>query len=238
MSEPVIRLKWVDDDIKQIELTLETPERTWACVYPPRSEGELYIFDMVIDRVNTVIQKAFGPCPANFEALNWLIGADIEKWKLVNIFIEDIPVKSKNMLTDKISKMAKEWGLSSRGDDLDNKANLFARYVVDCRSWLFDSERTIKSGDLLDINSDALELEWYMLHKDERKLSQKIEQLLGSKNADEFYRVNRIIVLINSHARIFDTKYLLKDDFEDRIMWINTNKLLRGVLWKRSKSLN
>lgn len=224
-NDTTIGLKWCDEDLRHISLKVGEDE----CCYPMLDEHSdnigVYAVKLadIFERIREVLKPFCGFELDDSAILSNLVCLDrsllTEKTeeksnpklkeslvKLRRMFagVEDIPENAKRRIAEAVRDMAIEWGLSDSSIDVRVEADIFGKYVVFCRRWLFDYKISISPKSLYYLNKDALELEWYVLHNDVTKRDEKMATLQHDANADARYRAYRYLKSSESHVGSFE----------------------------------
>lgn len=205
MNKTLISLKWLNHDVKQIELKLSDGDA--PIIYPSeescrqlqsRYEDE---FSPMFLRVIKLFEHRYGDKGMysrygifrdDSSVLACLICWPVNEGdKNENISIERIPCEAQQSIAESIRHMTGYWKLSTEGKCTED---VFADYVVDNYRWIFDFNVTPTVTSLSCINRDALELEWYWFNHDEISFENKYNQLVAQIGIDKTKRYCRNIV--------------------------------------------
>ena len=106
--------------------------------------------------------------------------------------------------------MALGWNLVNKeyNADVERRAIIFAKSEVENFRWLFNYEISIDEKSLLQINTDALELEWYALNRDDFAQQRKFEDLANENGGIGLYEASRLKTSVDSYFRIIGDKLL------------------------------
>jgi len=207
MNKPVIRVKWHDNDLKQIEIENRDGKEPSRIVYPKpeNCEGKQYEYEpekfflSLIDIFEELhgehgILSRYGIFKGASAVLASLVcwPRDHQAIDHGNISVDKIPGKVRDRLIENVRQMALGWKLSDNIKlDVEPMAAVFARFEVDNYIWLFNFEVSTETKSLLSINKDALELEWYAFNHDDSKVQKKFSALVDDKSGVGFYQANR-----------------------------------------------
>ena len=214
MSEPVISLKWVDDDLRQIKIIVADGQEPSDIVYP-RSEDcdeEEYdiaagkMFDRILEAFNRKFppQGIYSPYGVLRDKSNILANLIMWQEKCNFVSVDKMPESTTRKIAETIKQLALGWGLSNKSIGLERPANEFVKSTIKNFRWLFDFEVSTDSKSLLNINRDALKLEWYVLNHDDQNVQRKFSELLDEERGIGSYEANRVMSCINAYARVVD----------------------------------
>lgn len=207
MTKPLLSLKWLDDDVKQVEIEIRDGKEPSRIVYPKPKDieesqyeyarGEFFlrirdVFKVLygehdilseygIFRDDSAVLKELICWPRNHQAIDD-----------GNISVDKIPDASRAKLMENIRQMALGWKLSDDIEfDVEPMAATFARFEVDNYIWLFNFEVPTEAKSLLSINKNALEFEWYVFNHDKSNVQKKFSALVEDKSGVGSYLANR-----------------------------------------------
>lgn len=207
MTEPLLSLKWLNDDVDQIEIEIRDGKEPSRIVYPRQGDceeaqyeyarGEFFL--RILNKFEDLygehgILSRYGVLKDDSSILANLIcwPRDHQTMNDGYIAVDKIPVKVKCRLVEEVRQMAFDWKLSDCIKlDLEPMVTAFARFEVDNYIWLFNFEVPTEEKSLLNINKDALELEWYVFNHDDSKVKEKFSALVDDKKGDCSYLANR-----------------------------------------------
>ena len=215
MSEPVISLKWVDDDLRQIKIIVADGQEPSDIVYPRPGNCDEKEYRAVLEKMFNRIIEAFKRDfpPHGIYSAYGVLGdesdtlASLVKWQEKSNFVsvEKIPALTSERIEETIKQLALGWGLSNTSIDLESTANAFAKSTVKNFRWLFDFEISTAPKSLFNINKDALELEWYVLNHDKESADKKFAELSDKDKGIGSYKAHRLESCINAYARVADS---------------------------------
>ena len=218
MDQTVIKLKWIDDDLRQIKIIVDDGQEPSYIVYPRSKEcdRDKYCATLVkmFERICKLFEERFGILniygPYGVFTDDSAVLAHLINWHDISNFVsvDPIPVVARQRLEDKIKALALGWNLANKeyNADVERRAIIFAKSEVGNFRWLFDYEISIDEKCLLQINTDALELEWYALNHDDFARQRKFEDLANENGGIGLYEASRLRTSINSYSKIFGDK--------------------------------
>ena len=199
MNTHKICLKWLNDDVKQIELEIFDGKQPVKIICPMSGGGlpdgfepedadknplfrarnllaEICCDNKDID--NNGIYSGYGILKDNSSILACLICWPINERASHDgeIVVKSIPDKARQVIVERIREMAGYWQLTTQGNKCSAKA--FAEYAVKNYRWIFDFNITQTTTSISRINRDALELEWYWVNGDKQSFERKRNQLV------------------------------------------------------------
>lgn len=216
MDKTTISLKWINNESGQIEIELLDGNQPERLIYPFQKNAKEsqdqyeYIRRAFFLRIRDELKKLYGErgmlseygiLKDDSDLLKCLICWPIDHQKIPDgkVSVEKIPANLRIDIINKISQMASGWGLSNAAANIS--ASGFAEYAVDNYRWLFDFEISTVSKSLLNINKDALELEWYVFNHDDRKVQQKFSELAYDKSGVGLYQAKRWQTIIDTYLQ-------------------------------------
>ena len=215
MSEPVISLKWVDDDLRQIKIIVADGQEPTDIVYPrpENCDGKAYgdVLARMFERISDLFERTFGRYdvygPYGVFTNDSAILANLIKWQAKSNFVsvDPISITVRQNLEAKIKQLALGWGLSNASIDLESTADAFAKSTVRNFRWFFDFEISTAPKSLFNINKDALELEWYVLNHDKESADKKFAELSDEDKGIGSYKAHCLESCINAYARVADS---------------------------------
>ena len=212
-----ITLRWFDDDLKRIEIEVRDGKAPERMVYPRLEDCDEKEFDCKLgeffSRIRTFLAKEYGRCgvygPYGIFADDSAILAGLVLWQNndENVQVEEISYNGRRKIAEMIKKMVLSWSLSV--DIPKCSVDTFVEYVMDNYRWLFDFKISSKVKSLLNINKDALELEWYVINDDRVNGDRKFKSLVESIGLNMARRYN---ALINAHVYVFAMREVLAEE--------------------------
>ena len=216
MTEPLLILKWLNDDVKQIEIEIRDGKEPSRIVYPRQEDIEEAQYEYVrgefFYRILNKFEELYGKegFLSRYGVLkdDSSVLANLICWprdhQIMNdgyIAVDKIPVKARCRLVEEIRQMALDWKLSNDRISAEPMAGDFAKFAVDNYTWLFNFEVPTVATSLLSVNRDALELEWYVFNHDDRKVQQKFSELADDKSGVGLYQAKRWQTIIDTYLQ-------------------------------------
>ena len=219
MDKKVISLKWMDDDLRQIKIIVDDGQEPSYIVYPRSKEcdRDKYCATLakMFERIYKLFKERFGIQsiygPYGVFKDDSAVLAHLINWHDISfVSVDPIPVVARQRLEEKIKGLALGWNLTNKecNADVERRAIIFAKSVVENFRWLFDYEISIDEKSLLQINTDALEFEWYALNHDDFARQRKFEDLANENGGIGLYEASRLKTSVNSYSKIFGDKLL------------------------------
>ena len=220
MTEPLLSLKWLNDDVEQIEIEIRDGKEPSRIVYPKpeNCEGKQCEYEpekFFLSLIN-IFEDLYGEY-GTLSRYGIFKGASAVLANLVcwprnhpimydgNISVDKIPDVARYRLIEKIRQMVSGWKLSGYVEfDVESMATAFARFEIDNYIWLFDFEVPTEAKSLLNINKDALELEWYVFNHDDVNTQKKFSALCDGKDGVGSYMANRWMTSINENLQFWE----------------------------------
>ena len=222
MDKPVIKVKWIESNLKQIEIAIRDSKEPSRIVYPkPENCDEAqyeYARGEFFYRVRKIFERLYGEhsilssygiLKDDSDVLAILIcwPRDHQIMDDGNISVDNIPRKVRDMLIENVRQMALGWKLSDNIElDVEPMAAAFARFEVDNYIWLFNFEVPTRAKSLLSINKDALELEWYEFNHDENKRQEKLSALADDEKGVGSYLAKRWMMNVRVNLQIWENR--------------------------------
>ncbi len=217
MSAPVISLKWVDDDLRQIKIIIANGQEPSYIVYPRTKDCDEKEYRAALEKMFNRITESFKRNfpPHDIYSAYGVLGdksdtlASLIKWQEESNFVsvEKIPALTSKRIEGTIKLLALKWGLSNVPIDLEGRADAFVKSTVKNLRWLFDFEISTAPKSLLNINKDALELEWYVLNHDKESADKKFAELSDEDKGIGSYKACRLESCINAYARVVASNF-------------------------------
>lgn len=219
MTEPLVSLKWLNDDVEQIEIEIRDGKEPSRIVYPRQEDIEEaqyeYVrgefFYRILNKFEELYGKEgilsrYGVLKDDSSVLANLICWPRDHQTIYDgyIAVDKIPVKAKCRLVEEIRQMALDWKLSNDGISAEPMAGDFAEFAVDNYRWLFNFEVPTVATSLLSVNRDALELEWYVFNNDDVNIQKKFSALCDDKDGVGSYMANRWMTSITENKQFLE----------------------------------
>ena len=212
MNNPVITLKWIDNDLRQIKITIADGEDSSEIVYPrlEACDEKEYggVLTRMFDRIRGLFEREFGRLdfygPYGVITFESSILENLLRWHEESNFVsvEELPTVAKRNLTEKIKQLVRRWALSNKHMDLERAIDEFAKSTVKNFRWLFDFEISTAPKSLFNINKDALELEWYVLNQDDVNVQRKFSELQDEVKGIGRYKAIQLMEHINAYVSV------------------------------------
>ena len=225
MNKPVIKVKWIDSTLKQIEIEIrdgKEPSRI-VCPKPENCEEPLYEREEFFFRIRRRLEELYGKhgilsyygiLKDNDEILEELIcwPRNHQVMDDKNISVDNIPDETSQILFENIRKMALGWKLPNDMEiDVERMASVFAKFEVNNYIWLFNVKTDSRS--LLNINKDALELEWYVFNHDDNNFQKKYAVLTDGASGICNEKAKTWMNIIKIRAPLFED---IKKEYETK----------------------
>jgi len=227
MNKTVIKVKWIDSTLKQIEIEIRDGKEPSRIVYPRQEDIEEaqyeYVrgefFYRILNKFEELYGKhgilsCYGILKNNSDILKELIcwPRNHQVMEDKNISVDHIPDEAHQILFGNIRKMALGWKVSSDMEiDVEHMASVFAKFEVDNYIWLFNCSADSKS--LLNINKDAIELEWYEFNHDDKSFQKKFAGLIDGVSGIDNDQAIQWMNIIKGRVPLFED---IKKEYETK----------------------